>query len=53
MTKFVVEFLTTNRHGGLVDRAVTVRAASADQARAIVQAKHPAAAIGYVGPEVA
>jgi hypothetical protein len=49
MTRYVAEILTTNRHGGLVDRSVYVRAESADAARAMVAAKYPRAAIGYVG----
>lgn len=53
MNTYVVEMLTTNRQGGLVDKAITVRAASAEQARAAAEAKYPDAAIGYVGPEVA
>lgn len=49
MGRYVAEILTTNRHGGLVDRSVYVRAASEAEARALVAAKHPLAAIGYVG----
>jgi hypothetical protein len=52
MQTFVIEYLTTNRSGGLVDKVATVRAASADEARAKFSAKHPNVAIGYVGEEV-
>lgn len=53
MQTFVIEYLTTNRHGGLVDKVATVRAASADEARAKFSAKHPNVAIGFVGLEAA
>lgn len=49
MQTFVIEYLTTNRFGGLVDKVATVRAASADEARAKFSAKHPNVAIGFVG----
>ena len=49
MRTFIVEYLTTNRFGGLVDKVARVRAADADEARAVFQAKHPTVAIGFVG----
>lgn len=52
MTKYVVEMLTTNRYGGLEDKAIVIRAESADAARAIAEAKYPNAAIGYVGADL-
>lgn len=52
MNTYVAELLLTNRHGGLEDRAVEVRAVSADEARAKVEAEYPAAIVGYVGPEI-
>lgn len=52
MTTYVVELLTTNRHGGLVDKAITIRAESAEAARAAAQSKYPNAAIGYVGADL-
>jgi hypothetical protein len=48
MSKYVVEFLTTNRYGGLVDKSVVVLARDERHATLIVQTKHPRAAIGYV-----
>ncbi|GAA0260375.1 hypothetical protein [Rhodanobacter caeni] len=52
MQTYVIEYLTTNRYGGLVDKVAFVRTASADSARAKFSAKHPHVAIGYVGAEV-
>lgn len=52
MQTFVVEMLTTNRNGGLVDKAVAIRAESAEAARAIAEARYPNAAIGYVGADL-
>jgi hypothetical protein len=49
MTTYVVEYLTTNRHGGLVDKSAKVRAASPEAAAAIIQSRNPNAAIGWVG----
>lgn len=42
MPKFAVQYLATVR-GELSDREVIVRAASADDAKSLVQSKHPAA----------
>jgi hypothetical protein len=47
MSRFVVEYLTTNRHGGLEDREVVVRADSAEAAKALVAARYPQAAVHY------
>lgn len=51
MQTFVIEYLTTNRFGGLVDKVAIVRAVSTDEARAKFASKHPNVAIGYVGKE--
>jgi hypothetical protein len=49
MQNFIIEYLTTNRHGGLVDKVAHVRALSADEARAKFAAGHTNVAIGFVG----
>lgn len=51
MQTFVIEYLTTNCYGGLVDKVAVVRATSADEARTKFSAKYPNVAIGYVGEE--
>ena len=49
MKKFIVEYLTTSRHGGLMDKVAIVRAENANDARAKFEAKHPGVAVGFVG----
>lgn len=49
MQTFIIEYLTTTRRGGLVDKVATVRATSADEARAEFAAKNPHVAVGFVG----
>jgi len=48
MQTFIVQYLTTNRHGGLEDRETTVRGRTERMAADVFMTKHPGAVITWI-----